>query len=280
MLALETTTRKRLVGLVNGMTRDSCLREDLTQEAMLCFWKEERERPGQTLSWYLQRCSFHLRHHLASGRSIDASKRRRLQVELPEDEDLCSRLACSHVENSVLAQVEVCEIIRLLASWLTWREQAVLQCLVEDLRPREIARHLSLSHPTVNKYRRRIAALAIRLGLAPLSPRPSRRRAVQCKLSAEAIHPQRHRVPELVEDPDNRPRPQRVEAGHLIRQTAEAPEFPPAAVTDPKTHGATRSGRLPLNSAAFLGFDPVAARNIVGFRASMALPRTVRDRPA
>ena len=167
MLALNGTIKKRLVGVINGLTRDRSLREDLMQEAMIHFWKVEREHPGQTLSWYLQSCYFHLRHCLWSGRSIDSSRRRGLQVELPKDEDLCDCLEWSPVEESVVAEVEVRESIRLLRHSLSPRERAILLCLTNGLRPREIARHLLLSHPTVNKDRRKIADLAIRLGIGP-----------------------------------------------------------------------------------------------------------------
>lgn len=167
MLALNGTIKKRLVGVINGLTRDRSLREDLMQEAMIHFWKAEREHPGQTLSWYLQSCYFHLRHCLWSGRSIDSSRRRGLQVELPKDEDLCDCLEWSPVEESVVAEVEVRESIRLLRHSLSPRERSILLCLTNGLRPREIARHLLLSHPTVNKDRRKIADLAIRLGIGP-----------------------------------------------------------------------------------------------------------------
>ncbi|PYI99835.1 MAG: hypothetical protein DME25_22050, partial [Verrucomicrobia bacterium] len=73
-------------------------------------------------------------------------------------------------ENSVLDQVQAREIIRLLGRCLTSREQAVLHCLDEGLGPREIGRRLKISHPTVIKCRRKIAAMAIRLGIDPCAP--------------------------------------------------------------------------------------------------------------
>jgi len=73
------------------------------------------------------------------------------------------------VEQSIVAEVEVRESIRLLRDRLSPREQAILLCLAEGLRTGEIARHLLLSHPTVNKCRRKIANLAVRLGIGPLA---------------------------------------------------------------------------------------------------------------
>src|SRR6266516_7874445 len=115
MLVLNPATTIRLGKVVNGITGDPFLREDLMQEALSHFWKTERKRPGQTLSWYLQSCSFHLRHCLASGRSVDSFKRRSLQIELPEDEDLWDQLECPAVEVPMLDQAEACEIIELLS---------------------------------------------------------------------------------------------------------------------------------------------------------------------
>src|SRR6266516_189958 len=169
MLVLNPATTIRLGKVVNGITGDPFLREDLMQEALSHFWKTERKRPGQTLSWYLQSCSFHLRHCLAAGRSVDSSKRRGLQIDLPEDEDPNDPRVWQQAENSVLAQVQAREIIRLLGRCLTSREQAVLHCLDEGLGPREIGRRLKISHPTVIKCRRKIAAMAIRLGIDPWS---------------------------------------------------------------------------------------------------------------
>ena len=179
MWELKPRTVENLGRVVNGMTSDPFLREDLMQEALSHWWNIERERPGQTLSWYLQSCSFHLRHCLDRGRSVDSSKRRSLQIELPEDEEVWDGLVCAPDEISVLAQVQTREIIDLLSRYLAPREQAILQSLGQGLGLREIGRRLNLSHPTVVKCRRKMAALAIRLGLGPrsegqvsLGPRP------------------------------------------------------------------------------------------------------------
>ncbi len=169
MWELKPTAVENLGRVVNGMTSDPFMREDLMQEALSHWWNMECERPGQTLSWYLQSCSFHLRHFLARGRSVDSSKRRSLQIELPEDEEVWDGLVCPPDEISVLAQVHAREIMDLLSRYLAPREQAVLQSLGQGLGLREIGRRLNLSHPTVAKCRRKMAALAIRLGLAPRS---------------------------------------------------------------------------------------------------------------
>ena len=145
------------------------MHDDLLQEALVHLWRIETKHPGQSTSWYLQSCSFHLRHCLSRGRSVDSSKRRSLQIELPEDEEPWDELVCPADELSVLAQMEMREIIDLLSRYLAPREQAILQSLVQGLGLREIGRRLNLSHPTVVKSRRKLAALASSLGLGPCS---------------------------------------------------------------------------------------------------------------
>ena len=167
MLALKPASRQLLVAIVNGITKDPSLREDLMQEAIIHFWAEEQRRPGRTMSWYLQSCSFHLRHCLNSGRSIDSTKRRGKQVELPGDWESFYDSGWLQTEIPFPAQVEAREIVEMLPHHLTSCEQEILQCLKEDLGPGEIAVRLQLSHPTVRKYRRNIAAAASRLGVGP-----------------------------------------------------------------------------------------------------------------
>src|SRR5215213_483612 len=81
MLVDEVSTRDALVRMVRRMTGNTALREDLLQEALIHLWLTEARRPGQTKSWYLQSCKYHLLHYLASGRSVDSAKRRSGQLE-------------------------------------------------------------------------------------------------------------------------------------------------------------------------------------------------------
>jgi DNA-binding CsgD family transcriptional regulator len=153
--------------MIANMTVDAALREDLMQEAMIHLWQSEEQRPGQTRSWYLQSCRFHLKHYLAAGRSVDSTKRRAGRVPFPEmSEDQCDMLGRSEPESSVLGLVNAREIMFLLSRQLTARERFILNCLAEGMGAREIAGKLKVSHPTVIKLRRKIAALAIKLGVS------------------------------------------------------------------------------------------------------------------
>jgi hypothetical protein len=44
--------REQISRIAHGLTHDLTLRDDLKQEAMLCFWQAESQSPGQTASWY------------------------------------------------------------------------------------------------------------------------------------------------------------------------------------------------------------------------------------
>ena len=83
----ESTTRERLGRLVQHITSNLTLWDDLLQEAMIHLWLMEVRRPGQTRSWYLQSCKFHLLHYLSSGRSVDSIKRRDRQLYYEPESD-------------------------------------------------------------------------------------------------------------------------------------------------------------------------------------------------
>lgn len=159
----QRDTRDALVRMVTGMTSDPTLRKDLLQEAMIHLWLTESARPGQTRSWYIQGCKFHLLHYLNSGRSVDSRKRhfeRVEHVELPDDlENDWERGA----EDAVLSTVSARDLYSLLEQQLSGIERQVLFCLSEGMRTREIGRHLNISHTMVSRHRTRIAELAKKL---------------------------------------------------------------------------------------------------------------------
>jgi DNA-directed RNA polymerase specialized sigma24 family protein len=151
------------------MTANSALREDLLQEALIHLWLAETRRPGQTKSWYLQSCKYHLLHYLASGRSVDSAKRRGGQLEVGHDsEERDVLLDLSDHGDSVFTWVSARDIISLLTPQLLPRERAVLGCFADGLGPREIGRKLRMSHTMVIKHRRKIASLFHRLEVPAL----------------------------------------------------------------------------------------------------------------
>src|SRR6266404_1241964 len=109
--------RESLIRMVHGVTRDAALRQDLMQEALLHLWLIQARRPAQTRSWYLQSCKFHLQHYLASGRSVDSTKRSagQLQFAPNAEEDFFDD---SDAGNTVFTSVSARDIISLLSRHL------------------------------------------------------------------------------------------------------------------------------------------------------------------
>jgi DNA-directed RNA polymerase specialized sigma24 family protein len=155
---------ENLSRMIRKITADPTLHEDLLQEAAVHLWLTESRRPGQTTSWYLQSCKFHLQHYLASGRSVDSAKRRGGQLQFASESEEGEGIPeQGDSGNSVLTSVSARELIALLSRHVSSQERAVLECLAEGLGPREIGRELNMSHTMVIKHRRNIAALLMKL---------------------------------------------------------------------------------------------------------------------
>ena len=168
----ESTTKESLLRMIRRITPNTALREDLLQEALIHLWLTEARRPGQTKSWYLQSCKYHLLHYVASGRSVDSGKRRASQLQGVADFEMETEFpAQSEEDNSVFGWVSARDIISQLTPQLLPNERDVLGCFADGLGPREIGRKLNMSHTMVIKHRRKIAALFNRLEIPP-SRRP------------------------------------------------------------------------------------------------------------
>jgi len=166
-LLADTAMRASLRRIVAGFTGNPVLQQDLMQESLIHLWRIECDRPGQTRSWYLQSCQFHIRHWLAGGRSMDSPKRAHEDRRLTIDESSSETLLPEHHTNGELFEtVSFRDLCSTLAKHLKPREQAVLRGLAEELATGEIAAKCGLSYPTVIKYRRKIAALGIKLGIS------------------------------------------------------------------------------------------------------------------
>ena len=163
----ESAVRVALGSMIQRMTPNVALRDDLRQEAMLHMWLTETRRPGQTQSWYLQSCRFHLQHYLRSGKSIDSARHWRNQSQLDDCDDDEGPNEPRDSGDSVVTTVSAREIVSLLKPRLSIPEQAVLDCLAEGLQPREIGRKLKLSHTMVIRHRQKIASLFTRLEVSP-----------------------------------------------------------------------------------------------------------------
>jgi len=164
----EPGTKERLGRLVQNITSNRTLWDDLHQEALIHLWTTEVHRPGQTRSWYWQSCRLHLLHYLASGRSVDSIKRRDGQMPYePQADDQYDLPEVLGPGASVLSSVSARELVFLLSRQLLPAEKAVLDCLADGLGPREIGRRLNISHPMVIKHRCKIASILASLDAPP-----------------------------------------------------------------------------------------------------------------
>jgi len=165
----DASIRQTLRKIISRLTPNPALQDDLMQECLIRLWRLESEAPGHTRSWYLQNCRFHLQHFLASGRSLDSLKRahqdQRVTIDGVDDGFPLDR-EMTTVEPREVAIVR--DIVATLAGHLKPCESAVLGGLADGMVLQEIAAKLNLSYPTALKYRRKIAALSIKLGI----PRP------------------------------------------------------------------------------------------------------------
>ena len=167
-LSDEPSVRAALHRMVLRMEGNPHTREDLLQQALVHLWCQEREHPGQRLSWYLQGVSFHLHHLRASGSSLDSPKHRGAQAafaELSEAWDQWSERL--HFDEGIMSEVNAHDIVLLLSARLKPREQSILGWLADGLGTSEIANLLHISHQAVNQDRRNIASVAIKIGIVP-----------------------------------------------------------------------------------------------------------------
>ena len=177
MLIEDTGIRKSLRAIITRSGANQALHEDLMQECLVRLWRLESEGPGHTRSWYLQNCRFHLQHYLAAGRSLDSLKRADGDKRITIDGVSGALPFEGYDTNGELLEL-VCarDIVTTLECHLNHVESALLGALADGLVLRDIAVKLKLSYPTALKYRRRIAALTIKLGISPPPPHKKRNR--------------------------------------------------------------------------------------------------------
>jgi DNA-directed RNA polymerase specialized sigma24 family protein len=159
MLIEDANTRSRLSRMVRNLTSNATLHDDLMQEALTHLWLEESRLPGQTQSWYVQSCKFHVQHCLQAGRSIDSGKRREGHVPISYQEENGELVALGVTDSVAFSHTSEREAVNWLLARLQPMERIVLHHLAEGWGVREIARQLNVSHPTIVKCRRKIADL-------------------------------------------------------------------------------------------------------------------------
>jgi len=172
MLADQHHVRELLARVVQRVTANSLSHEDLIQEGLIHLWRQELDHPGQTQSWYIQNCRFHLLNYVDRSRSLDSIKRWQVRCLLDPDlelnDDSENALGC---DDSHFALVCAHDILELLLRRIKPLDQLILRYLDDGFTTYEIAQRLDISHQAVRKHRRSIAALATRLGISLPSKR-------------------------------------------------------------------------------------------------------------
>jgi DNA-directed RNA polymerase specialized sigma24 family protein len=169
MLVDDSRTRELVRRAVRRWVREPSLQEDLIQQALIHLWLIEEQRPGQTRSWYFESCRYHVLNCLRCGSSVDSHKRRNRRIAISSVQPMPAPWQPAKTEeNPVICQVSARDIVELLGSRLRPLDNAILRFLADGLGPRDIAARMNVTHQTILKRRRRIAALAIQLGIAPV----------------------------------------------------------------------------------------------------------------
>ena len=186
----DAKVKEALARIVRHVCPDPALHEDLLQEGIIHLWRQLSHHPDQTQSWYLHSCKFHLQHCLNQGRSVDALKRRREWYVVVDSEpgDEGENFHNDRLDTSFIARVSAREIYQLVSKELPARGRAVLARLAECKSAREIGRELNISHSAVIKYRRRIAALLLKLGIAPPAKCNGRNREAITNVCSDGIN--------------------------------------------------------------------------------------------
>ena len=170
MLCDDPTACETLRRVVCGLCPGGPFDEDLMQEGLIRLWTLEEQQPGQSLSWYLQGCRFHLLNQLAAGRSLDSRKRERGRLSFCSRADQRWFFDRWEAENAIMPEISAADILTILLPRLTEREREVFHYLASGHGTREIARILGVSHQAVAKRRQHIATVAEELGFFPPAP--------------------------------------------------------------------------------------------------------------
>jgi len=148
------------------------------QEALICFWLREQQYPGQHLNWYLRGVRFYLQHLRNSGCSLDSPRHSGARTEFARESGGRNEwLDTLRFDEGIMSEVTAHDLFSELLKWLRPIDQSILLALAEGLGPSEIAETLPISPQSVLRHRKKIADMAIKLGVVrlPVSPNPKAR---------------------------------------------------------------------------------------------------------
>jgi DNA-directed RNA polymerase specialized sigma24 family protein len=164
MLWENLAVQERLRAIIQRLTADVHLRDDLYQEGVLWLRRTEAAESNHTRSWYLNGCKNFLIDFLRLGCSVDAPKRRHLCGPPPGPGEGAGWTPEGLVaKECVLDAVSVADLVAQVAAHLRPVERWVLEALAEGSGEGEIAQALHVTRQAVAKYRKKIAAACIHL---------------------------------------------------------------------------------------------------------------------
>src|ERR1051326_1730523 len=165
----QRVIEKKLREVASRITADIDLQKDLVQEMLVHLLQAQRDRPGQSTSWYFKSCEFHGRNFLRLGRSIDSYKRAKGRVQSSPDpgpakegffpEQFFPRMDLVESRNGQDGLLGD-DIYQLIAPRLSDRQRSIVTLLMQGHGVREVARQLGITHPAVIKHRKKIARIA------------------------------------------------------------------------------------------------------------------------
>lgn len=188
MLVGTLQLRSALRQMVNKVTRQSALQRELMEECLVYLAKLEAAAPDHEEGWYLLRCSKHLARFRYLARSWESPK---LPPALVEK-------ATASLRKKVRTPEEIhrfSELIEVLSKHLSRRESQVLAALAEGYALEAIADSLKQDLSEVLRAQRKIAALILKLGLAPKPERP--RKKARGKATGGKLEPARTKSAEI-----------------------------------------------------------------------------------
>ncbi len=164
----SSNVRNALHRIVIGLEENFHAREDLFQEARVHFWLTARQYPDRPLGWYLKSVRFHLHHFRVSGRSVDSPKRRGARSVFSENWDGREQWRdILEFDEGIMSSVNARDVFSLLRDRVKPCDRKILGALAEGFGVRDIEARLKMPHQNVIRSRKRIAALAIKLGVVP-----------------------------------------------------------------------------------------------------------------
>lgn len=143
--------------------------EDCLQEALLRLWQTTRDRPGQSLCFYLTACRFSVQEYLKRGRSLDSPKRCSLRISLTfqDDEERSEGFPLLLEDTDPAQQAGAADAQDRIMARLGPAGKLVFEGLLQGMTVCEIGRELKTSHSAVCRTRARIQAAARQVGLRP-----------------------------------------------------------------------------------------------------------------